>query len=200
MSDLEDFPIYDRLRLDRPGFCRICRLEYAPHSPRDRAFHRRQHIISLRPYQPKPDPEFADNVDVIVDKASPKKLHKLVFERTQALRREGCSGQTQWGEDCAPPGPIHAILLIEDATPVGAVSFRWMRWTDAPDEWRILMAWIAEPWRRKGVLSRRWDRWRETYDEFSIERPISRGMASFLAKRGYAVSIEDLVGEPEWWL
>ena len=128
MSDLEDFPIYDRLRLDQPGYCRICRLEYAPHSPRDRAFHRRRHIISLRPHQPEPDPEFANHADVIVDKTSPKKLHKLVFERARALNREHQYGNTQWLEDRALPETkwerrIHAILLIEDATPIGVVSF-----------------------------------------------------------------------------
>jgi hypothetical protein len=128
-----------------------------------------------------------------------------VFERARALQRD--SGYSiQWCEDRAPPEDkfirrIHAILLIEDSTPVGVVSFAWMRWTDGtPHGWRMLMAWIAEPRRRKGVLSKRWDCWRETYGEFSIERPISRGMAYFLAQRGIAVSIQDLVGKPTSWL
>jgi hypothetical protein len=51
---------------NQPGQCRICGLTYAPHSPRDRAFHRRRHIISPRPRQPKPDPEFADNRGIAV--------------------------------------------------------------------------------------------------------------------------------------
>ena len=63
----------------------------------------------------------------------------------------------------------------------------------------MLMAWMAEPWRRHGVLSRRWERWRETYGDFSIETPISRGVANFLAQRGYAVAIDDLLGKGTPW-
>ena len=201
----EEAARFDRRTTSRPGYCAICRFDYVPSIPSNRASHRRRHVISMRPHRPKPDPEFANNVDVVVDKTSAKKLHKLVFERARALQRD--SGYSlQWCEDRAPSEDkfvrrVHAILLIEDSTPVGVVSFAWMRWTDGtPHGWRMLMAWIAEPWRRKGLLSRRWDRWRETYGEFSIERPVSRGMANFLARHGVAVSVEDLVGKPTSWL
>ena len=86
-----------------------------------------------------------------------------MFERARALQRD--SGYSiQWCEDRAPPGDefirrIHAILLIEDSTPVGVVSFAWMRWTDGtPHGWRMLMAWIAEPWLwPEGVAEQRSD-------------------------------------------
>jgi hypothetical protein len=56
-------------------------------------------------------------------------------------------------------------------------------------------AWIAEPWRRKGVMSRRWPRWRATYGEFTLEQPFSEAMANFLAKHGLAVNDEELSRE-----
>lgn len=37
----------------------------------------------------------------------------------------------------------------------GVVGFEFIQWGDKAPGWHIIMAWIAEPWRRKGVLSRR---------------------------------------------
>jgi hypothetical protein len=182
----------------RPRYCRVCRLEY---EPIDRQHHRRRHTEWMRPRRPKPSPRFADNVDVIVDETSPTRLHKLVYERARALMRdEGFSSNPQWNIDCAPEprspgGRIHAILLVEDSTPVGAAGFAYTYWADAPPGWHLNFAWIAEPWRRKGVMSRRWPRWRATYGEFTLEQPFSEAMANFLAKHGLAVNDEELSRE-----
>jgi hypothetical protein len=103
----------------------------------------------------------------------------------------------QWGQDRAPRpctrgGRTHAILLVEDATPVGAVGFEWIIWGKTPPGWHRNFAWIAEPRRRQGVLSRRWPQWLATYGEFTLEQPFSEAMANFLARRGLAVDAEEL--------
>jgi hypothetical protein len=94
---------------------------------------------------------------------------------------------------CSRGGRIHATLLVEGSTPVGAAGFEYSFWRDGtPSGWRLDFTGIAEPWRRGGVLSRRWSRWLATYCEFTLERPFSEAMANFLAKRGLAVDEEEL--------
>ena len=172
----------------RPGYCPVCRFNYVPSIESNRRQHRSRHNQWMKPRRPKPDPRFAADTDVMVDKASPKWLHKLVYERAQALKRDQRYDFVQWGEDHAPRastpgGRLHAILLIENSTAVGVAGFEFVNWSNKAPGWHMVMVWIAEPWRRKGVLSRRWARWRETYGEFTVEKPISEAMADFLSKQ-----------------
>jgi hypothetical protein len=175
--------------------CPICGLHYVPSIPDDRRVHRSRHAEWLKPRRPKPDPRFADGADVVVDEMSPKRLHKLVYERARALQRDEEYDIPQWGKDRAPRGRgerIHAILLIEESTPVGAVGFEYVTWTNTPPGWHLNFAWIAPPWRRKGVMSRRWPQWLAIYGEFTLEQPFSEALANFLAKHGLAVDEDDL--------
>jgi zinc-finger of acetyl-transferase ESCO len=139
--------------------CPICRLTYIPSSPDDRRIHRSRHAEAIKPRRPKPYRRFADGADVIVDERSPAQLHKLVYERARALQRDEGYGFPQWNPDCPPRGRgerMHAVLLVEDSTPIGAVSFEYVNWTNAPPGWHLNFAWIAPPWRLKGVMARRW--------------------------------------------
>jgi hypothetical protein len=100
------------------------------------------------------------------------------------MRDEHMSFNPQWNIDCAPQprtpgGRVHAILLVEDSTPIGAVSFEYLIWTNAPPDWHLNFAWIAPPWRRKGVMSRRWPQWLATYGEFTFEDPFQRSDGEF---------------------
>jgi len=180
--------------------CPICQLNYVPGATDNRRVHRHYHAEWMKPRRPKPDPRFADNSDVVVDKTSPTRLHKLIHERARALQRDEGYDIPQWGRDCAPrgrDGRVHAILLVEDSTPVGAVGFEHVTWTNGPPSWHLNFAWIAPPWRRKGVMARRWPQWLATYGEFTLEEPFSAAMANFLAKHGLAVDEDDLSEETE---
>ena len=181
-----------------PGLveCPICRFTYFPDIPDDRHAHRRRHAEEMKTRRAKPNRRFADGADVIVDEASPARLHKLVYQRARSLMRdEHFSSNPQWNPDCPPQAQgerLHAILLVEDSTPVGAVSFHYVTWTDEPAGWHLNFAWVAPPWRRKGVLTKRWPRWLATYGEFTLEQPFSAAMVNFLAKHGLAFDEDGL--------
>jgi zinc-finger of acetyl-transferase ESCO len=79
--------------------CPVCRFMYVPYLAEDRRLHRGRHAEWARPRQPEPDPRFADYVDVIVDKRSPKWMHQLVYERAAALSRDEQRSHVQWRRD-----------------------------------------------------------------------------------------------------
>lgn len=188
-------PLFARRKASALVACPIGQLNYLPSSPDDRRIHRSRHAEWMKPRRPKPDPRFADGADVVVDKTSPTRLHKLVYERARTLQRDEEYDMPQWGRDCVPRGRgerMHAILLVEESTPVGAVSFEYVTWTNAPPSWHLNFASIAPPWRRKGVMSRRWPQWLATYGEFTLEQPFGSAMANFVAKQGLAVDEDDL--------
>jgi hypothetical protein len=185
-------------QIDQGGWCWVCGFGYVPESPEDRRMHSRFHAEYIRPRLPKPDPRLAGFAgDVRVDAASPRWLHKLVYERARALQRDlQLTGGAQWGKHGPhEPDPNecgqHAILLVEAPTvPVGAVSLAWFDWPSGGDRlqpppgWHMLFAWVADSWRRQGVLSRRWPVWRARYGEFTLEPPLSEAMQAFVGKMG----------------
>jgi hypothetical protein len=78
---------------------------------------------------------------------------------------------------------LHALVLVENTNlAVGAVAFSWILWSNAPPGWRMMFAWIGDEWRRRGVMTRRWPAWRQTYGAFTLERPLSGAMRTFVAK------------------
>ena len=179
--------------------CPLCQLNYFPDIPDDRRIHRSRHAEWMKPRRPKPDPRFADNADVVVDKSSPTRLHKLVYERARALQRDEGYGFPQWNPDCPPRRGrgerMHAILLVEEFPRPSAspVSFEYVTWTNTPAGWHLNFAWIAPPWRRKGVIGASDGRnGAQLTGEFTFEQPFSSAMANFLAKQGLAVNEDDL--------
>jgi hypothetical protein len=155
----------------------------------DRKLHREFHAEFLHPRTPKVDPRlyvFPPGEDIRVEPASPKWLHRLVYDRAQALAREEHYDFAQWREDRAPEGEgIHALLLIEERRAVGAAGFEYHTWTNYPHGWHLNFIWIATAWRRRGVLSKRWPRWVQTYGRFTVETPLSEAMQAFCAKAAH---------------
>ena len=111
-----------------------------PSSPEDRKLHRSFHDKYIRPRIPKVDARLARFPlgDVRVDAASPKWLHRLVYDRARALAREEHYDFAQWGEESAPfsdqwDRKIHALLLIEDQRVTGTASFCYRKWSNYPE-------------------------------------------------------------------
>ena len=77
--------------------------------------------------------------DVRVDAKSLRWLHRLVYDRALALKRDIHTDFPQWCEDGPPrasrgdrESDLHALLLVEnEVIPVGAVSFSLINWKDA---------------------------------------------------------------------
>jgi hypothetical protein len=162
----------------------------------DRAEHRRFHRQVASTLPPQPDElisalNLGTNADLTVERASPGWMQAMVYERARRLQREEHYDFVQWSADGPNwerssefPTPPHAILLIEQGNiAVGIAGFQTGQfWSNICLGWHMLFVWVAPEWRRQGILSRRWPAWRAAYGEFTVETPISSGMASFLAK------------------
>jgi hypothetical protein len=97
----------------------------------------------MRPRRPKTDPRLVElqphGGDVRVDASSPRWLHRLVYEIARALQRDERYDFPQWSKDGAQAerDQTHAILFVEpEGIPIGATSFSWIEWANAPPGWR----------------------------------------------------------------
>ena len=80
----------------------------------------------------------------------------------------------------------------------GACCFRWRTWNDMPDGWSMQWAWLHPDFRREGCMSAAWTVFLRRYAPFMVERPISKAMHGFLAKRlgeGFEVKGEPVIVE-----
>jgi len=175
------------------GACDVCGCLYVPQIAENRRFHRKYHAEHLRPRFPKPNPRLADySGDVKVDASSPRWLHQLVYDCARALKREERYDLVQWDkrgdiEASDDERDIHAFLMVEKSTPVGAASFSWVTREECGDSgWCMNFVWVADSWRKKGMLSKRWAGWVAKYAPLSVEHPLSDAMESFLDKNGGA--------------
>jgi hypothetical protein len=171
--------------------CRTCGYRYVSGLPGEASLHRRYHTAWMKPRRPKPDRLIAALVpaggDLIVDHRSPRWLHRRVYEIAHALKCDEGYDCTQWSADGAltRTQQCHAILFVEPGgIPIGACSFSWIVWQDAPASWRMNFVWIAEPYRRQGQLVRRWPLFQQRYGEFALELPLSKAMRAFITKHG----------------
>jgi hypothetical protein len=92
----------------------------------DRSIHRQYHVEHVRVRMPtRLDPRLAalPPGDIRVDHSSPW-LHELVYKRACALQHDEHYDFPQWSSEGHMKGKkVHALLLIENAIPVGAAGF-----------------------------------------------------------------------------
>lgn len=66
-------------------------------------------------------------------------------------------------------------------TLIGAASFRWRCFADAPEGYALQWVWFHPSWRRAGLLRACWPTLRFRFGDFAVERPLSSAMQGFLA-------------------
>lgn len=82
----------------------------------------------------------------------------------------------------------------EERSAVGAIVFRWRKYSDAPEQLVLAWVWIHPFLRQAGIFTTYWNLFRELYGNFSIEPPYSQAMHSFLAKIKALPSEEEAKG------
>lgn len=65
---------------------------------------------------------------------------------------------------------------------VGAIVFRWFRYSDAPEQLVLHWTWLHPFLRRAGIFTTYWNIFREVYGDFHVDYPHSKAMDSFLTK------------------
>ena len=66
---------------------------------------------------------------------------------------------------------------------VGAIGFRWEKYTDAPEQLVLSWVWIHPFLRRQGILTTYWDLFKKLYGDFRVQPPRSPAMEAFLEKQ-----------------
>jgi hypothetical protein len=169
--------------------CLTCNCHYIP--GRVDEWHAEWHadfILWRRKSRPEPRLAAYDG-DVRVDAASPEWLHHIVDGYAVGLTYDPGFAEPQWNVDRpsemdVDQRDLHALVLVEDKfIPVGAVAFSQIIRDGRAPVWRMMFASIDDEWRRRGVMSRRWPGWRKIYGDFELEKPLSRAMTAFVAKR-----------------
>lgn len=65
---------------------------------------------------------------------------------------------------------------------VGAIVFRWRKYSNAPEQRVLDWVWIHPFLRQTGIFTTYWTIFRELYGDFHVESPYSKAMHSFLVK------------------
>jgi hypothetical protein len=73
---------------------------------------------------------------------------------------------------------------------IGAVYFRWIKWTDHPASHSMEWAWLHPFFRRHGFLTKAWPHFVSRYKSFHVSTPRSEAMQYFLKKIGYVEAIQ----------
>jgi hypothetical protein len=63
---------------------------------------------------------------------------------------------------------------------IGACCFRYVQYTSYPAQWVMQWVWFHPYCRRRGYLSKAWPMFQERYKAFSVQKPLSASMQSFL--------------------
>jgi hypothetical protein len=175
--------------------CPQCGHGYWTDCARSRARHGTVHARWRKVHVPKPDPRIAElavSGDIIIDRSSPRWLHKRVYEIARALQRDRRFDFVQWTETGDPSwtgwrNHARATLFVEPGgVVIGACSFSRHDWNNVPPAWIMCFAWLAPAWRRQGHLSRRWPTFRERYGNFLLDGPLSEAAQALAAKVGWA--------------
>jgi hypothetical protein len=184
-------PKYRRPPKTETVTCPVCLSTYVKGDPEESARHRREHKRVLTMVEPKPYPLAAEAVsrgwDGFVDPGSPRWMQKAMLGRARLFRREFGYDFLQWHSIGEQDPRSRGFLFMDDEQPgriVGACSFFWREYTDAPHAWALQWIWIAPVGRRQGHLSRHWAMFREKFGQFAVEQPLSDAMQDFLKARG----------------
>lgn len=70
----------------------------------------------------------------------------------------------------------------EEYNAVGAIVFRWRKYSDAPEQRVLDWTWIHPFLRGTGIFTDYWNIFRDIYGDFRVEPPHSKAMHAFLVK------------------
>ena len=168
--------------------CDVCGWEWYRGDPESSAMHRKEHATRLRYLDPKPHPRFDESVQgrhylCLVTTESPRWMHKEIYLRASAFKRELKYDFVQWESPRGDTDPyVQGCLFVNpDSILVGACALRW-REHDERFFWGLQWIWISPDYRRRGILTRHWSELRESYGDFLVEGPVSEEMIGFLKK------------------
>ena len=168
--------------------CDICGWEWCRGDPESSALHRREHARRLKYLDPKPHPRLSQKLQgghhlCPVTTDSPRWMHKEIYLRALAFKREFNYDFTQWESPKGDTDPhVRGYLFVNpNSIIVGACALRW-REHEKSFFWGLQWIWMSPTYRRKGILARHWPALRKSHGVFLVEAPISDEMMSFLEK------------------
>ncbi|VVE29035.1 hypothetical protein PHO31112_03539 [Pandoraea horticolens] len=166
--------------------CPTCDFTYYRGDSESTSSHRREHRIRLRYLEPSTHPKLATSETVtvthLVTTKSPTWLHREIYDRALAFKREFRYDFTQWGSRNGDDDPdVEGHLMTAAGVILGACAFRMRQ--DGVNRYRALQwIWLAPKYRRAGHLSTCWAGLRRRYGAFHVEAPVSLAMQAFLAR------------------
>jgi hypothetical protein len=175
--------------------CPDCDYVWYRGDPDSSAIHRREHKARMVFLDPQPDPEMlaaraADDNPEIVTWRSPSWKQRAMDDRALIFRREMHYSFVGWGAQAENDRTAEGYLFTDPAGAiVGACTFRWREYANAPAAWALQWVWVCPKARRQGVLRARWPRFRERYGDFHIEPPVSPAMQAFVRAMGDAAML-----------
>lgn len=166
--------------------CQECGSIYQKGNPEESKAHHTFHKRVMTWLNPRPLAEFlserqSNPEPELVTLHSPYWKHKQMFERAVAFKREFHFDFFQWNDPRDARNPLAQGFLFadEDGAIIGACAFKEI---NRGKSWCLDWVWICPKERRKGHLSKRWPKFKARYGDFSVEKPISDEMQSFLRK------------------
>jgi len=183
-------PKYRRTPEPRMRTCEVCGTSYMHGDPDSSASHRKAHRRVTHVTSPTALPQMVAHLATtdgsgLVQAGSPAWMHREIYERAFAFKREMGYDFVQWASPKRDDDPDVRGHLMTDADGVihGACAFR-LRRNDDGDRWGLQWIWIRPDARRSGLLSERWADYRERYADFHVEGPVSKAMRQFLSRNG----------------
>lgn len=171
--------------------CPECGMSYMKGEPSENAMHRNSHREALLSLKPNPHKKFLNYREKVasaqwVDAKSPQWLHREMYGRALAFKREMGYDFPQWDITPKPDEPAVGYLFTDDEGRIfGACCFRPRKYT--PERpWSLDWIWIAPLYRCQGIVSACWKELRTRFGDFDIEKPVSTAMQKFLIKHGDA--------------
>lgn len=166
--------------------CPLCGMRYEKGDPESAVSHRSFHARVMRLLSPRPSKDMlARQRDELspemVTQDSPLWMHRAMYERAWAFKREFSYDFIQWNFSKTRAqrerGAIGFLFTSETGVIDGACAFR-----KDDDEWSMEWIWIRPERRRAGLLAARWASLLALFGDFWIAHPISDAMAGFIAK------------------
>ncbi|MBK6435910.1 MAG: hypothetical protein IPF83_08650 [Rhodanobacteraceae bacterium] len=150
-------PRYRRPRRQIDATCPECAFEYTQGDPDSSAAHRREHRVRMSVLAPRANRRIQavcepDTGRVRVTARSPVWLHREMYERARAFKREFRYDFVKWGSGRRDDDPmVQGFLFVTpDDRFTGACAFRWRDFsTDAPARWGLQWIWISPAFRRQ---------------------------------------------------
>jgi hypothetical protein len=114
------------------------------------------------------------------------------------FRREFGYDFPGYGADETQDNRDRIFLLVEgeeywneERYAVGAIVFRWRKYSNAPERLVLAWTWIHPFLRQTGIFTTYWNIFRELYGDFYVEPPYSPAMRSFLAKMNASLASKE---------